>query len=604
MINLEKKYRNIFILESRAYWPQSIESFDKEKDLVLTFDFGLKYEIESFGGKFFYVDSLSSQDEMEKNNFLAAEFFKNWHYDKYGNDIFTAQGVSFGFAFRIEIWSEYLYYVRLRANLEKLKKIECNDIYLGEKNGFISDILNEMNLSFISLNKGLTSDQSVYYFDIHKYMYDALHKKSIRQIVENAIVNITSIFHYYIDFLFKANINHKFIYAQIYHPTEKIVRNLKNDDSLIVVNPSVGGEGYINKYFYSRLIPIRGRKAKFDRYAKILLDNFKTRRFAKLILEDGTDVTEGSYNIIEQQIQSRVSESLRILSSVITYVDKLPIQLEIMFANLGLIQTIVDCVLKSRGVPSYLIINGLMGGSFLDEAKYAKYINSYGVEIKKNYYKNAENVLCLGDPRMDAYNTNITNSKNTVNTIKPTIGIGTSGYNNLNFNSYVAVEFDFMFDVLTAFKELKNEGELFSIIIKVRPNGVLQQYKSFVNEYFSSLEVIIVREVRIYDVLKKCDLYISIYSQTLFEASCLGIPSIYYKKDKEYLDPPFDQKSELVTVDNIADLKEAFLDFKNHRNRFDAFLDKAVMEKYIGPLDGQNLERNLSFIYKLLEKGN
>ena len=159
-----------------------------------------------------------------------------------------------------------------------------------------------------------------------------------------------------------------------------------------------------------------------------------------------------------------------------------------------------------------------------------------------------------------------------------------------------------MFDVLTAFKELKNEGELFSIIIKVRPNGVLNQYKTFVNEYFSCLKVEVLREVPIYELLKKCDLYISIYSQTLFEASCLGIPSIYYKKDKEYLHAPFDKKSELVTVDSITDLKQVFTDFKNADNRFDAFLDKKVMEKYIGPIDGKNLNRNLEFIYELLGK--
>ena len=110
-----------------------------------------------------------------------------------------------------------------------------------------------------------------------------------------------------------------------------------------------------------------------------------------------------------------------------------------------------------------------------------------------------------------------------------------------------------------------------------------------------------VREVSIYEVLIRCDLYISICSQTLFEASCLGIPAIYYKEDKEYLDPPFDGKSELVTVDSIGALKRAFLDFKNNDARFDAFLDKSIMENYIGPLDGKSLERNLEFIYKLLD---
>ena len=159
-----------------------------------------------------------------------------------------------------------------------------------------------------------------------------------------------------------------------------------------------------------------------------------------------------------------------------------------------------------------------------------------------------------------------------------------------------------MYEVLASFKELKNEGQLFSIIIKVRPNGVLDQYNSFVKEYFPELQIEILRDVVMIDVLIKTDLYISIYSQTLFEASCLGIPSIYYKKDKEHLDAPFDGHSELVTVDSIDNLKQAFVDFTNSHPRFDKFLDITVMEKYIGPLDGKNTIRNIDFIYGLLDR--
>jgi hypothetical protein len=67
--------------------------------------------------------------------------------------------------------------------------------------------------------------------------------------------------------------------------------------------------------------------------------------------------------------------------------------------------------------------------------------------------------------------------------------------------------------------------------------------------------------------------------------------------------PPFDGYCEFVTVDTVDDLVKAFHDFQSGDKRFDAFLDKAVMEKYVGPLDGKNLERNVSFIYDLLAKG-
>jgi hypothetical protein len=584
------------------YWSNWTEHFNPDKDLVLTFDFGLKHEVEGLGGDASFVDALCAPAEMQKNNFLAAEFFKSWHYDKTGKDIFTAQGVPFGFAFRIEIWSEYLSYVRLRANLEQLKKLTYSAIYVGEQKINVSGVLKELGLSFSLLNNEPARNQVVYFFDIDKYMSDALHGKSIRDIARNILVVTLANIRFYIDLLFKVKPHQKVVYSQIYHPTKKIVEQLQTKADLRIITASLTSGKGLKKYFVQRLIPIRGRAARFEKQAEILLEIFKINRSAKLVMNNGSDITAGAYKIIEGKIKGRVAEALRILNSVIVYLERQPVHLEIMIANIGVMQTIVDCVLKSEGVPSYLIMNGFMSGAFKDEAKYATHINSYGLEIKKNYYNNTENVVCLGDPRMDAYISILDNNTKIINRINPVIGIGTSGFNNIDLISYVAVEFDYMFDVLSAFQELKNEGQLFSIVIKVRPNGVLDQYTKFVNEYFNCLDIEILREVPIIDVLFRSDLYISIYSQTLFEASCLGIPAIYYKKDKEYLDPPYDSKSELVTVDTVYGLKQAFLAFKAGDARFDAFLDKEVMKKYIGPLDGKNLERNLDFIYDLLDK--
>ncbi len=600
MINLGKKYRNIYILDSRAYWNNLALNYDVSTDLVLTFDFGLRREIKELGGDVFYVDSLCSPEEMQKNNLYALEFLKLWHYDKTGRDIFIAQGVSFGFAFRIDIWSEYIHYVRLRANLEQIREVLYEMIFVGEQKDFVSGILNEMDMQFTSLDRQSSVNSPKYYFDIHKYMYDALHKKTIKDLAKDAVVATFSSFRFHVDRLLKSHQRRKIIYAQIYHPTKKIIDHLLKDSNLIVVTSAISADRGLKKFFVHRSIPIQGRKDSFHIQAEILLNNFRSKRNASLILSDGTDVTVGAYKIIDHQIQTRVSEALRILSSVISYVKEQPIDLELMIANIGFLQTIVDCVLKSKSVPSYLIINGLMPAKFGDEAKYALHINSYGLEAKINYFNHAKNVVCLGDPRMDEYINRDQIATRTVNRSEPTIGIGSSGFNNLDFNSYVAVEFDFMFDVLTAFQELKKEGQSFRLIIKVRPNGVLKQYKSFVSEYFSDLNIEVLRNLPMSEVLQQIDLYISIYSQTLFEASCLGIPVIYYKNDREYLDPPFDGKSELVTVNTVNALKEAFHEFKAGNVRFDPFLKKSVMEKYIGPLDGKNLQRNLDFVYKLL----
>lgn len=591
---------NIYILESRR-WLQGIGSqYDISSDIFLTFDFAVKHHIETMGGRAQYVDRLCDPQEMNENNFRAAEFFKKWHYDKSGKDIFTAQGVPFGFAFRIEIWSEYLFYVRLRANLEKIRGLQFETIYVGEDRGFIRNILSGMGLPFVELTQTSRAQYSAYFFDIHKYMNDALHGKNLRNVARDTLIYIQSRVSFFLDRVFQKIADRKTVYVQIYHPTKKIAERLKKDKAIRVVTASFFGSNGIGKYFNQRLIPIGGRKQHYQLRAELLLQDFQNNRCASLCLHDGTDISAAVYRVIEQQIQPRISEALQMLHSVIHYVDRLPIHLEIMIANIGLLQTIVDCVLKTRGVPSFLIINGLMTGKFLDEAKYATHINGYSESIKSHYFNGAENVVCLGDPRMDEYVVNVQPKQ--INREAPNVCIGTSGFNPLDLISHVAIEFDFIFDVLSAFRSLQDEGVKFNLIIKVRPNGVLEQYTDFANEYFPRLPIKVVREMPISLVLNKSDFYITIYSQTLFEASCLGIPSVYYKKDKEIVDPPFDQQSELVTVDTVVALKQAFLDFQSNHDRFKAFLGRSIMQKYVGSLDGKNLERNLSFIYELLQQ--
>ncbi|MDP3301480.1 MAG: hypothetical protein Q8S36_05875, partial [Sulfuricurvum sp.] len=234
------------------------------------------------------------------------------------------------------------------------------------------------------------------------------------------------------------------------------------------------------------------------------------------------------------------------------------------------------------------------------EAKYATYINSYSPSIKEHYFRNMENIVCLGDPRMDNYPP--LETPKVINRTHPTITIGTSGFSPVDLNSYVAVEFEFMHDVLSALQKMINNNSPMDIIIKVRPNGYKKQYSDFIATFFPNLDVQLISTTPMKSVLNKTDLYITIYSQTLFEASCLGIPAIYYKKDAEIMHPPFDGTSELVTVASVDDLVQAFVDFQSDDTRYNAFLDRTVMERYIGPLDGNNMQRNIDFVYELLEK--
>jgi hypothetical protein len=79
LTELNRNYRNIYILESRKFLSEFIQRINFSEDLILTFDFGLKKLVESIGGNVFYIDNLCSQEEMQKNNLNAAEFLKIWH---------------------------------------------------------------------------------------------------------------------------------------------------------------------------------------------------------------------------------------------------------------------------------------------------------------------------------------------------------------------------------------------------------------------------------------------------------------------------------------------------------------------------------------------
>ncbi|MDN3684006.1 hypothetical protein QW180_08750 [Vibrio sinaloensis] len=57
----------------------------------------------------------------------------------------------------------------------------------------------------------------------------------------------------------------------------------------------------------------------------------------------------------------------------------------------------------------------------------------------------------------------------------------------------------------------------------------------------------------------------------MFEASCVGVPTIYYRKDNQILSPPFDGRSELVTVNTIDELTMALHDFQQEHERFHPF---------------------------------
>jgi hypothetical protein len=592
-------FRNVLILESRDWWQAVQATYDPTRDLVLTYDFGLRKEVEALGGTVRYVDHLCEQGVMQANNFLMYQFFGDWHKDSSGRDIFRYREVDFGFSFRIEIWNDFTFYVRGRLCLEQLRTISYQTVIVGSSQGLIGDVLKDMGLDFQSLEQPAEFSRQAYFFPVHRWMNERLRIRRVRHVIRDVVVAVQGVVMSWIDRVAEYFSPTVRIYVQEYYPTKELLQCLKRESGIRVVQGHFSGVAGLMKFLAERPIPIYGSLNEYQKIAYLILAAFQQQRSARLVLSNGIDVTSQVNQVIEQRVAEVLPGMLRTLDCVIRYLNRHPIQLEILIANLGQVAMLVDCVAKSRGVPSFLIINGLLSSEYLDEGKYATVINSYSESIRDHYFRGMGNVVCLGDPRMDAY---ALASPRMINRTLPTITIGASGFNNVDLNSYLAVEFEFLNDVLSAIRNLSNATRSFRVILKIRANGYHDAYRRFAAEYFPGIVDSIIDNAPMRAVLEQTDFFVSIFSQTLFEASCLGIPSVYHKNDREIMDPPFDGKSELVTTYDVAGLEQAILDFLSGSDRFDAFLDKQVMEKYVGPLDGGNLERNLRFTHGLLGK--
>ena len=602
MVDVSTRRRRVYLVDDGAAWKGLQTGPLSAEDLVLVFDFGLWKDLLAQGADAWLVDHIVSPDIMQDNNYRIYEFFRRWHLDETGKDFFSHRDIPIGFAFRQEIWGEFTFYLRLRLCLGVLTIVPHDDLMVSTRQPMVHGILRIMGVPFREISPAPGDVMSTFCFPVFQWMDEQLRPVSWRSRLRDRLFDLISGLQRMFDFISDLKPSLPRVFVQTYHPTRRIIERLVKDRRVRVVLVAPSNFRDARSWLQESTIPIRGSVRRFEVVAREMLARFRAAPHRRMIFSNGDDATEGVLDLILAKFERRLAHFLRVMDSVVRALDRRPLRLEILIANIGTVATMVDCYCRARGVPSFLIINGILGTGFLDEGKYATVINGYSESIRRNYFQGMDNVLALGDPRMDDYAIRRKSGRNrAVNLSLPLVTVGTSGYSPIDLNSYVAVEFDFMFDVLSALRDARFAGGAPRIRIKLRPNGYREQYARFIERFFPEVPIELVNKVPMVNVLEDTDLYISIYSQTLFEASMMGIPTIYYRKDTEVIDEPFNGKSELVTVDNREALGQALRDFGTGHPRFEAFLRPDVMSKYIGPLDGGNTERNLQFIYRALD---
>lgn len=591
-----RPFNNLFLVQDRNVL-SVLKQQPASGDLVLSFDFSVIIEMREKRISTGLLDRIVDPTEMDKYNYPVYDFFEKWHLDENGQDHFCHKGIDFGKTFRQEIWNDITYTSRIAICIKAAS-------YISRKNTicFLTETLaSDFCIRFGFDNKKYdlpSTEKTVYSFPVFRWMDEQIRPSSLITHIGVLKGKMTSILLRTLEFFRGYDKNIPGVYIQVYHPTLPLARYAvsKNDFKLYTDGPLKGARKFdIHQRLPQPIISLKQKKTGIN-----LLNKFKHEKHPTLMVDE-YDIAPIILSVIEKQLVPRIGVYIATIETLLKYFVKRRLDLIILIANLGITANILLSIAKKRGVKSFLIINGFLSKDFSIEGRDSDWINSYGPCIKEHYFKNASNIVCLGDPRMDSYINALDKKESKLKDIKH-ISIGAGGYSPLDLNSCLAAEFLFLDTVLKSCDNVRGKGFEFDITLKVRVNGYKNLYDDFVFEYYPDLTINIVDDVPMQEVLSKSDLYVSIYSQTHFEAALLDIPSVYLKTDDETIDPPYNGKSELYTVFDEVGMTNALESFLQGKNIGLEFRKLEVLEKYWGKLDGKCTERNYDFIQKLIDE--
>ena len=602
--NADSEY--IFINSTKNF--KNICYTDKQRFVVLTFNFEVKKLAESMELRNYYVDKIASPEKMSQLNKPLSEFLSSWYKDHNGGDLFKYKEINFGRAFLLTIWSEIVFKTRIIANIEALGLSNTSKVRIEANMTEVIKVLRVKNISFDVIDIESPKEETQLFFDIHRYMSNALQEKGIKTRIRSKILKISLLVKIMRN---QINLSRKSrgIFLQVYHPTIPIIETLRKNRSITVFTNSVLGKPGLLKYFQSQnVFNIRKFKRIHQIASNKIIENFRKQRVENFVNEFSSMVPMPMYLLecIIEKIRHESAIAVASIDAAEHFFRKNKISLYVSIANLGTFETVLDEYCRIKNIPRFMIINGYLSNDHYIDSRDADFINCYSESIKQNFYRNSDIALALGDPRMDEYSRKRAgiSKKLKAESEDWVIGIGTAGYNNTDLLSYVAFEFEFISEIMSSIFEFncKNDRKI-RIKLKIRSNGVKTQYEYFLRTYFPDLTVEIIGASNFSNFVGEVDLYISTYSQTLFEAATLGKPVIYFKKDIEELGAPFDGKSELVTARDAQELFGYISRVLNMKMDDFAKIDVATIEKYFGFLDGNNKDRNVDFIYKLMQRG-
>jgi hypothetical protein len=584
-------FNAIYIIEDRNFWKPYADICSKEDDLVLCIDFGLKKQLEEEGYTVAYLNHIVHPDMLGKLNWEMHGFLNNWYKDDQGKDILEYEGFNIGDTLLLNILNDVTNFCHFFFSGCAVRCLQFNQIHIGASNS-IAGILEKAGLVFNSRSSIGNRQLPSYYFPISRWMDEKVNLVSWKMRCKGIVARGFDYVFLLTDLLFgKKKVT---FFIQNHFNTQAVISQLNNnkDVKLILGNYS-GIRNILNerRVFYKKYP---------SREGSILIRKFRQSKKSKWQFEEYI-ISDFLYELITPIIEVNIDAAISKIKSIRSYFKRNPIQVMVPITNLWMDNRLLMQYCFMQKVPVFMILNGLMTLPFWNDARDSDWVNCFGMAMKEDYFKNAANALPLGDPRMDIY---ASAPIKEIDRKVPTIVIGSAGFNLLDLNSYLAVEFDFLNEIYSALSYLCEEGFPFKLIIKARSNAYKILYEQMLSEFFPTMQTDIEQDASFHEIIQRADLYITFYSQTVFEASCLGIPVIYYKNDTQEVNRPFNGCTELVTARTINELKEKIRLFYADSDIFTPFLQREVMEEYVGPLDGLSTKRNIDFMFSLVKNSS
>ncbi len=582
-------YDKVFIVDDRNFWAACEKKCNKATDLVLCIDFALKLLLEESGYIVAFLDQIIDGEILQNYNFEMHNFLNSWHQAANGQNLLCYKYYNIGDALLLNVYNDITNFCHFFFNILAIKQLKYQLLYVCVNEGLITEIFDKLQIHYTHLEISNIDSKTSYFFPVSKWMNEKVNRTSLKDRFKDFVALTFDQIFWAVDTVKKAS--KPKLYIQGYFPTFGIIEKLKSDNQIDLI---LGNYTNLKTIYKERRVRFTKSNTNID-LPKIIQEFQKANKVKWEV--DGILLSDYLHQIIKPVIERHFVDVAFKAESITRYFKNNPIKAMVPITNLWATNRLIMQYCKHNNIPIFMIINGLLNVDFIHDAKDSDWVNCYSESIKREYFNNSDSALPLGDPRMDMY---AGYGKKEINRDLPTIIIGAAGFDVTDLNCYLAYEFDFLFDILTAISATNHEGEKSNLILKVRANGYVSLYKSFITEYFPDLEIRLEQTAPFKEVIKQADLYITFYSQTVFEASSIGIPVIFYKKNDQKIHAPFDGCSELCTANNIEGLKELINSFYLNDNCYAEFLKKNILEKYIGHIDGNNINRNVQFIKSII----